>query len=84
MPFEKPMNYYRLNRPVSVKEKLIAILLALLMGVSICFGGLYLTSLYVDFEKAEILKNPASTMGVVTKKRSYKGRGMDVEYFVNS
>lgn len=48
---------------MSTKEKLIVILLAVLMGGSICFGGLYLTSLYVNYEKAEILKNPASTMG---------------------
>lgn len=30
-----------------------------------------------------ILRNPYRVMGTVTEKRSYKGRGMDVEYSVN-
>jgi hypothetical protein len=38
----------------------------------------------ISFEKtrAEILANPIYTKGVITSKRSYKGKGIDVVYLI--
>jgi hypothetical protein len=38
----------------------------------------------ISFEKtrAEILANPIYTKGVITSKRSYKGKGIDVVYHI--
>ncbi len=38
-----------------------------------------------DFEKSkeEILSNPVYVKGIIIAKRSYKGKGADIEYIVN-
>ncbi len=37
-----------------------------------------------DFEKTkkEVLANPVYSKGVITAKRTYKGKGADIEYYV--
>ena len=83
MLFDEPLNYYKLNKPMSARQRLILIVMSCIIGIALGYGGYYLTSLYDDHIKAEILKNPVSVIGVVTQKRSYKGKGMTIEYMVN-
>lgn len=79
----KLMNYYTHNKPLSPKRKLLLFLLVCLLSAGMIYCIIYFISLYDRYEAAEILKNPVYTTGVVAKKRSYKGKGMDIEYFVN-
>lgn len=77
------MNYYTLNKPRTNKQKFIAFICGMAIGVPIFLLIFFSSKKYYEYIKKEILKNPVHHIGVVTKKRSYKGRGFDVEYFVN-
>ncbi|GAB3758126.1 hypothetical protein GCM10028817_30720 [Spirosoma pomorum] len=43
----------------------------------------YVNSQYKN-DKEEILKNPGFVNGVVVAKRSFKGKGVDADYYVNN
>lgn len=78
------MNYYTHNKPLSPRQKLLGFLVVCLITAGGIYCIIYFISLYDKYEAAEILKNPVHTKGTVIKKRSYKGKGIDVEYFVNN
>ncbi|MDJ1494809.1 hypothetical protein QNI19_17855 [Cytophagaceae bacterium DM2B3-1] len=64
-------------------QKLQAIAFALVIGLFIIRGILWYLDYAYQKNKEEILSNPAYCKGVIVSKRSYKGKGADIDYSVN-
>ena len=64
-------------------ERVISVILAVLLTLSLVL--LIWKYMDISFEetRAEILSNPIYAKGVITSKRSYKGKGVDIGYLVN-
>ncbi|GAB3517788.1 hypothetical protein [Emticicia fontis] len=80
MLFDEPLNYYRLNKPPTNREKVIGFLILVPVFCLIFGGVLYLFRRYDAYERAEILKNPAYAIGIIVdkdRKRIY------IEYSAN-
>lgn len=64
-------------------QKLQSIAFALVIGSLIIRGILRYLDCAYQKNKEKILSNPAYCKGIIVSKRSYKGKGADIEYKVN-
>lgn len=63
-------------------QKVISIILAVLLTLSLVLIIWKYMDINFEETQAEILSNPIYTKGVITTKRSYKGKGVDVAYLI--
>ncbi|WP_431357450.1 DUF3592 domain-containing protein [Hymenobacter lucidus] len=68
--------------PPTKTRQIISLVLGLAVGIAFFAGGVY----FVKKDRAEkrelILKNPGYATGIITRRRTYKGRRISVRYTV--
>lgn len=71
------------SQHVSGLRKFIAVVFASSVVFLVIMGIYFIWKEREADKYKRILRNPYRVMGVITKKRSHKGKGMDVEYSAN-
>ncbi|PJJ61000.1 DUF3592 domain-containing protein [Hymenobacter chitinivorans] len=69
------------NQPTTTRQ-VISIVLGLVLGIAFFAGVVYFIKADRDKTRALILKNPGYATGIITRRRTYKGRRVTVQYTV--
>ncbi len=67
----------------NVWKKLLSVIFALAVGLLIIRGFWWYMDYDLEKTRTEIQSNPVYSSGIIVSRRTYKGKGIDIEYFVN-